>query len=444
MRPRSADRLAALVSDWLGLPVKVRNSPAHGSRCQRISKPASGWGMTAPGDRLGIDAAIGDRLGPQARIVLRIGPLLRAEFEACCRTSPRFVGWCRWSVPLSGSSWASRSTRVLAAREVPPLRLDPAAEPPPRLGWNTWIPGPAGGSTARSDAADAVFEAEVIEAQTADGRRSGTGSMSGWGGGYVTDITYMTGYYRHQSPSMLSLACLLGSVPARCRAPDDRAELPGTGLWPGLGALLLAASNPRLASHRDRFQSRAYRAGARMGAPKPGWTTSSSWKPIFRHWPRTRRRPRYPGRRLVSLHGVWSWVPPRCRTGIVRLLRDKVEPGGIVHVSYNALPAWGPALGLQRLLREGGQRLHAGRSDEQAVEGRSWRRTERRRRLSAARSHWLKYVIERSEQLPAQYLAHEYMNEAWAPCFHADVAKAMAGAKLDGSRPPIWRKISRS
>jgi predicted component of type VI protein secretion system len=54
---------------------------------------------------------------------------------------------------------------VLAAHDVPPLLLDATSDPPPRLGWNTWVPGPDGGFIARGDAADAVFEAEVIEAQ---------------------------------------------------------------------------------------------------------------------------------------------------------------------------------------------------------------------------------------------------------------------------------------
>ena len=47
--------------------------------------------------------------------------------------------------------------------------------------------------------------------------------MSGWGGGYVTDITYMTGYYRQQSPSIIALACLLGGVAvADCPVPTIR------------------------------------------------------------------------------------------------------------------------------------------------------------------------------------------------------------------------------
>jgi type VI secretion system protein ImpH len=56
---------------------------------------------------------------------------------------------------------------VLAAQEVPPLLLTATADPPPRLGWNTWVPGPGQRMVNRVDAADAVFEAEVIEAQQA-------------------------------------------------------------------------------------------------------------------------------------------------------------------------------------------------------------------------------------------------------------------------------------
>jgi hypothetical protein len=33
--------------------------------------------------------------------------------------------------------------------------------------------------------------------------------------------------------------------------------------------------------------------------------------------------------------------------------------------------------------------------------------------------------------LPAPYLAHEYMNDSWAPCFHADIMASFAEAKLD-------------
>jgi hypothetical protein len=37
-------------------------------------------------------------------------------------------------------------------------------------------------------------------------------SYTNWGGGHVTDLPYLPGYYRHQSPLHLHIACLLGGL----------------------------------------------------------------------------------------------------------------------------------------------------------------------------------------------------------------------------------------
>ena len=65
---------------------------------------------------------------------------------------------------------------------------------------------------------------------------------------------------------------------------------------------------------------------------------------------------------------MWSWVSNDVRAGIVRLLAAKTRAGGMVHVSYNSLPAWQGAIGMQRLIYEAGLRA-AGRSDLQAQAG---------------------------------------------------------------------------
>ncbi len=169
MRPRSADRLAAMLSDWLGRPVEVVEFAGTWLSVppdQRTRLPAGL--LHGAFCRLGVDATAGFRAwDPQARIILRIGPLPLAGFEALLpdrRTLHRLVSLVRAYV---GYELGFAVNPVLGAAEVPPLRLDAAADPAPRLGWNTWISGPADRATVRSDAADAVFEAEVIEAQQA-------------------------------------------------------------------------------------------------------------------------------------------------------------------------------------------------------------------------------------------------------------------------------------
>jgi hypothetical protein len=51
--------------------------------------------------------------------------------------------------------------------------------------------------------------------------------------------------------------------------------------------------------------------------------------------------------------------------------------------------------------------------------------------LQIIRLPWVNSLVERLATLPAPYLAHEYMNDSWAPCFHADIMASFAEAKLD-------------
>jgi type VI secretion system protein ImpH len=173
-RPRSAEKLAALVSDWLGRKVEV-------------SQFGGAWLLLAPDQQttlaaglrpgtwngLGVDAAIGVRAWDlQARVILRIGPLDRAGFEALLPDRPglqRLVSLVR---AFLGLEIGFAVNPVLAGPEVPPLHLDSRADPPPRLGWNSWIPAPETPPMGMrpADAADAVFEAETVEAEELAGR----------------------------------------------------------------------------------------------------------------------------------------------------------------------------------------------------------------------------------------------------------------------------------
>jgi type VI secretion system protein ImpH len=167
--PRSAERLAALTSDWLGRKVEVVQfvgawlplAPDQRS-CFALGRRPGAW------NSLGVDAAIGVRAwDPQARIVLRVGPLDRASFAALLPDRSglqRLVSLVR---AYLGFEIGFAINPILAGPEIPQLLLGPDADPPPRLGWNTWVPSPPPplGGVTPLDAYDAVFEAEIVEAE---------------------------------------------------------------------------------------------------------------------------------------------------------------------------------------------------------------------------------------------------------------------------------------
>lgn len=256
-----------------------------------------------------------------------------------------------------------------------------------------------------------------------------TGGASDWGGGYVTDIAYLPGYYRHQSPLHLNLACLLGGVAGIQIGPETRLTCLELGCGQGFGALMLAACNPSWRVLGVDFNP-AHIAVARDLAAEAGIANAEFLEadlasiddPVWRDLPVAD---------VVTLHGLWSWVGDAARAGIVRVLGEKLRPGGVAYISYNALPAWQGALGMQRLILEAGLRA-GGSSDRQVAAG--WELVRTLAEAEATHLHdgaLVSALTKRGERAQPAYLAHEYMNVTWRPCFHADVVRALSAAKLD-------------
>ena len=254
--------------------------------------------------------------------------------------------------------------------------------------------------------------------------------MSGWGGGYITDIAYNAGYYPQQSPWHLALCATVAGF--RADFPDDAAPFSylelGCGL--GLGAIMLAAANPGWRVTAIDFNP-AHIAQARLHAAAAGLSNISFMEADLATLPEDPAFATVPDADMVSLHGVWSWVAPAVQNGIVRLLKARVRPGGLVHVTYNALPGWQGALGLQRLVRAAGSR-QLQRSDRQAEMGLAFAQSLMEAdAIQLSKSPIAASVLEKFGTMSNQYLAHELMNAAWVPCFHAELAEAMEGARLD-------------
>jgi SAM-dependent methyltransferase len=257
-------------------------------------------------------------------------------------------------------------------------------------------------------------------------------SQSGaeWGGGYVTDVAYLPGYYHHQSPLHLHLACLLGGVTGLAITPESPLSYLELGCGCGFGTLALAASNPSWQVTGIDF-SPAHIAAARELADEAGIANARFIEGDLADLADDVQAGALPEADVITLHGLWSWVGDPVRAGIVRLLDRKLRPGGIAYISYNALPGWQQAIGMQRLVREAGQR-GAARSDRQVEAGieivRALVEADAQQLSAFPLVRTLLDVVDRGQ---LSYLAHEYMNAAWRPCFHADVVRDMAAAKLD-------------
>ncbi len=254
--------------------------------------------------------------------------------------------------------------------------------------------------------------------------------MSAWADGYVADIEYIAGYYRQQSPPHLMLAGLLGGVDSRPPRGSDAAHYMELGCGHGMNAVLVAAANPAWQVTAIDYNPAHIATGITL-AQAAGLANVTFLEADLGTLAGSARGAAIPAADIVSMHGVWSWVSPAVRAGIVRLLAALVAPGGLVHLSYNALPAWQGGIGLQRLVYEAGRR-GGGRSDRQVGAGLDCARA-----VYAAEARHVRAdpfaagLLDYANEASVGYLAHEYMNVNWSPCFHADVAAAMADAKLD-------------
>lgn len=163
-RGRSADRLAAMLAEELGTPVRieefaggwVRLPPEERSRLPRASKGEPEGRHAA----LGAGAVLGaETWDAQARIDVRIGPLQGPAFAALLPGTPRHARVVALTRLFLGLDTGFVLRPVLAAASIPPLALGGTSAG--RLGWTSWLPRPAHGSATGSNRDSRAVDARL-------------------------------------------------------------------------------------------------------------------------------------------------------------------------------------------------------------------------------------------------------------------------------------------
>lgn len=247
-----------------------------------------------------------------------------------------------------------------------------------------------------------------------------------WNDGYVSDIAYPAAFFPEQSPTHLSIACILNGVePVPLDRPFTYFEL-GAGM--GLTAAVLAASHPQGRFYANDFQP-AHVASSRELAERGGLDNLTLLECSFADL--AAGKVDLPPLDFITMYGVYSWVTPENRRCIVDFIARYLKPGGIVYVNYNAMPGWASALPLQRMVLEHAERHPAGRV-RQVEQAREFIGA-----MMAAGARYLddtpvlRHRLASLADDKAGYLAHEYLNRGWEPLYHVDVVGDMANAKLD-------------
>ncbi|RYE92234.1 MAG: methyltransferase domain-containing protein, partial [Myxococcales bacterium] len=241
-------------------------------------------------------------------------------------------------------------------------------------------------------------------------------------GGYLTDVAYVRTYVPDLAPAGLRLvAALNGFSPPPSRA-FDYCEL---GFGSGDTLLTLAASLPD-----SRFVGvdllpdhvAAARAMAARGAVGNVTLLERDFADLGGE--------DLPGFDYITAHGVLSWVSPDKRRAALDLAAARLRPGGLLYVSYNALPGWAAVEPLRRLLLDAGS-MAAGDSLARARHG--------VRVASLLRDAGAEYfrsnpasvtMLETMARMGDHYVAHEYFHGDWVPMYFADVAREMADRGL--------------
>lgn len=253
-------------------------------------------------------------------------------------------------------------------------------------------------------------------------------TANNWSGGYLTEDTYTAAYYSSQEPGVLQSVCLLQQV--AWSVPREGGVYVEVGCGRGYTACTIAAANPSWTVIAIDYMP-AHIAEAREFAAEAGLQNITFHELDLSEVGPADAAQLVPEADIVTLHGVWSWVSDAVQDGILEIL-NRLKPGGVAMVSYNALPGWSDGLGMQRLvhlLAANG----AGRPQDRvgAAMGAVKKLQDNGARAFANSVH-VKAQLGLAEQGSAlTYVAHEMLNDHWRAFFVHEVWRRMARAKLD-------------
>jgi SAM-dependent methyltransferase len=251
---------------------------------------------------------------------------------------------------------------------------------------------------------------------------------------YVNDVPYVRHFIGDLSPARLRLVAALNGITP---PPGDELDYCELGCAHGDTLAALAAAYPR-----GRFLgvdlSAAHIASAKRLARDGGLENIGFLERDFADLVHED----IGEFDFIVAYGLLTWVSPEKRQAILDFAQAKLKPGGLLYVSYNAMPGWASVEPLRQLLlsplggADGGATGGAGNAAADTTLERARRGVEFAQTMAASGAEYFTKNPAASEMLATMtkaglpYVIHEYLHEHWSPMYFARVAWEMAACDL--------------
>lgn len=244
------------------------------------------------------------------------------------------------------------------------------------------------------------------------------------------DLPYVRSFVPELSPEWLDLVAATNGV----ASPGARAGFRWCELGCGLGLTSVVCAGLHPASHFTAIDSRPDHTAAAEGLRRAARADNLS---VHTKRFEDTGDVGIPPQDYIVAHGVYSWIDDASREALHAFVARYLAPGGLLYLSYNALPGWAADATFQHLIRSlaedapGGTLERFSRSAETVQhligsggDGGALGRT-------VAGRDWSSYI---SRHDPA-YLPHEYLVPGWRAFYVDEVQQAMGqlGLTLAGS-----------
>jgi type VI secretion system protein ImpH len=138
-RPRSAEALQNLLSDYYEVPVEVEQFAGGWYALDQNTQTALQGGL-GESEQLGFGAVVGDEVWDQtARVRIKIGPLSLEQYQDFLPQGSAFESLRALTNFFSNGEFDFEIQLILDRRDVPACELGAEGAQAPQLGWHTYI-----------------------------------------------------------------------------------------------------------------------------------------------------------------------------------------------------------------------------------------------------------------------------------------------------------------